>query len=194
MKKRFSDQEIVAAIQGGNADRELQFLYDTTQKKIRAYILRNNGSISEAQDIFQDAVVALFQKVLKREFDLQKSIDGFLFSVARNAWITRAKRINRTVNNGIAMASQKMANQDHYLNQTIDKEHREKVLQLLDRIGERCKELLTYSVFYRMPMEEIAHRMGFSGANAAKSQNYKCKQKLIRLVNDHQHLKTTLFK
>lgn len=195
MSKRYSDKEIVDAIKRGDADLELQFLYDTTQRKIRAYILENSGSQEEAQDVFQDAVVAFFQHVLSGKFDNSKSIDGFIFSIGRNLWINRAKRMNKFVKESESIGNtQKAAEENNYLSRTIDEERAQKVEALLSKLGERCKTLLTYTIFYKMRMEEVAQIMGFSGSNAAKTQNYKCKQKLIKLLKANAGLKEWLYK
>ena len=195
MTKRYTDTEIVAAIKAGNADRQLQFLYDTTQHKIRSYVLNNNGSASEAQDVFQDAVVAFFQHVLAGKFEDGKSVDGFIYTVARNSWINRAKKASKMVRQTPAAEnSNAMADTDHYLNRKVTEERAQNVQDLLATLGERCKELLTYTVFYKLRMDEVAEKMGFSNANAAKTQNYKCKQKLIRTLKENSNLKAMLYK
>ena len=195
MTKRYSDKEIVAAIKLGKADRELQFLYDTTQPKIRSYVLGNSGSEAEAQDVFQDAVVAFFQHVLAGKFDESKSVDGFIYTIARNHWINRAKRQQKFVKPTEAMEHSKAYSEaDDFLSRTIDQERADTVQQLLAKLGERCKELLTYHIFYKLRMDEIAEKMGLANANAAKTQNYKCKQKLIRMVKENSELRAALYK
>ena len=192
-KKKYTDQEIVAAIRSGKSDGALQFLYHTTQRKISSYILKNNGSLEEAQDIFQDAVVALFHHVTQGKFEHGKSVDAFLFSVARNAWITRAKKLNKQVNQTASLAGKAQpAEENQFITQQAEKERHQKLDQMLNSIGEKCRELITLTVFYKLSMEEVAKRMGFSGANAAKTRNYKCKQKLIKLVKENHSLRENL--
>ncbi len=53
---------------------------------------------------------------------------------------------------------------------------------LMDQLGERCKALLTLSVFDKRSMKEICGIMGFSSEDAAKTGNYKCKQRLMKLI------------
>jgi len=194
MKKKFTDTEIIAAIKAGNATQELQYLYDTTQRKIRKYIVQNNGSGEEAQDVFQDSILTFFQHVLRGKFDQTKSIDGFLYSIARNQWINRAKKMQKQVSGSTNTAYMfKNTASNDYLSQKLSEERAEKVQSLLEQVGGRCKELLTYTVFYKMRMEEVAEKMELSGANAAKTQNYKCKQKLIQLIKDNGGLKAWLY-
>ncbi len=195
MSRTYTDKEIVAAIKAGQSDGALQFLYDTTQHKIRNYVINNSGSTAEAQDIFQDAVVAFFQHVLANKFDDSKSVDGFIYAITRNRWINRAKKLKTMVAGlepGEHFATQ--ADENEFLTRTIDSERAQKIDALLSQLGARCKALLTFSIFYKLPMEEIAQRMEYNGPDAAKTQNYKCKQKLIKLIQDNAGLKEWLYR
>ena len=193
MKKQYTDTEIITAIKSGQADQVLQFLYDTTQIKTRAYILKNNGSEDEAQDIFQDAVLSFYRYVLAGKFDDGKSVDGFIFTISKNLWVNRVKQKSRMVRGDQGLENTSII-EDDYLVRTIDEERAQKIQTLLAELGEKCKDLLTYTIFYKMRMDEVAEKMGFSGANAAKTRNYKCKQKLIQLLKDNEHAKEWLYR
>ena len=56
------------------------------------------------------------------------------------------------------------------------------------KLGEKCYELLKYSVFYKASSEEIIEKMGFATANAVKTQKYKCKQKLFKILEENPEL------
>ncbi len=187
MKNSYTDKEIIEAIRNGKTERVLNFLYDTTQYKIRNWILQNNGSEDEAQDIFQDAVLSFYNYVLENKFDETKSVEGFIFAIARNGWINRAKQKNKMVTGVKEMEKlDRMPDNVDLISQTMDKDKVNQIEALLNQLGERCKELLTYSIFYDMRMDEIAKTMGFSSANVAKTKNYKCKQRLIAIVKENK--------
>lgn len=191
LKQNYSDKEIVASIKSGEADAGLQFLYDTTRLKVLKYILSNNGNKDEAQDIFQDAVVIFYKYVLNGKFDSAKSIDGFIFYVSRNLWINRAKQLNRTVNETSILDNAE--EESNFWLVQLSKEREEKIEKLLSNIGERCKELLTYTIFYKLKMDKVAKKMGLNDANSAKTQNYKCKQKLKRAIKSKENFKELLY-
>ena len=73
----------------------------------------------------------------------------------------------------------------NFLEQT---EKNESLIGLFSTIGDRCKELLLLSIFDKRPMSEIAGILGFSSENSAKTQNYKCKQKLIQALKTNPKL------
>src|SRR6478609_5128149 len=95
MTDNSKDQEIIDAIRTGNNSFVLNHLYKIALPKIIRLVVQNNGDEEEAKDVFQDAVIALFNTVKLNKYDERKEIDGFLYFVARNLWINRIKKKNR---------------------------------------------------------------------------------------------------
>lgn len=191
--KKFTDIEIVQEIKRGNSDDVLMFLYQTTQFKLSSWIMKNNGNEDEAQDIFQDAVLSFYQYVLGGKFDEGKSVDGFIFSIGRNMWINRAKQRNKTVSGIEETNYGAEAEEASEFTALFTEDKSEKMDALLTQLGERCKELLTYSIFYNMKMVEIAEKMEFSNADTAKTKNYKCKKRLMKIINEDDKVKGWLY-
>lgn len=191
--RKFTDIEIVEEIKKGNSDEVLLFLYQTTQYKLSSWIIKNNGNEEEAQDIFQDSVLSFYQYVLGGKFDEGKSVDAFIFSVGRNKWINRAKQRNKTVS-GVDEYVYGTPNEiSSEFAAVFSEDKSAKMDALLTQLGERCKELLTYSVFYSMKMVDIAEKMEFSNADTAKTKNYKCKKRLMKIINEDEQVKGWLY-
>ncbi len=185
-KKKLTDNEIIDSIKKGKADSVLPFLYKNVQPKINRWIVKNNGNIDEAHDIFQDAIVRLYSKIIDSKFktDTNINIAGYIFQSCKNMWINRVKNLNKTSNE----LPIHLKNEEYHNNNDNNDEKQQRIIELFDHLGERCKELLTYSVFYKMTMEDISVRMGLNNANTAKTKNYKCKQRLIKLLKDNPEL------
>ena len=188
----YTDDEILNAIKKGQSGDVLNYLYKNVQPKIKAHVLQNNGDEEEAQDIFQDAVIAFYKYVRMNQFKEGNSVAGFIYSISKNSWINRAKQKNRTVGN-MEKHENNFAEENNFFAQTISDERTQKIQEILSQLGERCKELLTYSIYNRMTMEEISQKMGLNNANTAKTKHYKCKQRLIELVKENKHLKEFLY-
>ncbi len=192
---KYSDTEIVAQIKKGDSDSVLNFLYQTVQFKISSWIIQNNGNEEEAQDIFQDAVVAFYKFVLANKFEEGRSVEGFIFAIGRNLWINRVKQKNKLMMDAEGIEKlPEITEESDFLTEIVDAERAQKMEVLLSQLGERCKELLTLSIFYSMPMEDISEKMGFSNANTAKTKNYKCKQRLIKIIKENEQVKEWLYK
>lgn len=186
----YSDTEILSLIRKGEDDRALSYLYKKVLPKIKHLIYTNNGDHDEAYDIFQDAIMIFYKQVKLDKYKDEYEIAGFIYSVSRNLWINRVKRKNKSV--GLSDAVSSLEADHNALEDLVTKEREELIIKMLSDLGERCKELLLYSIFHKFSMKEICEKMGFSTENAAKTRNYKCKQKLIELVKDNQSIKDLL--
>ena len=147
--------------------------------KINSFIKSNNGSDDEAFDVFQDAVVILFKQVSLNKFDEKYDIGGFLFSVSRNLWINRVKKINKHVPVDNTLSRFQVSS---HLDEVFDEERRGIVRYLFNKLDYRCKELLKLSIYQQLTMEDIAGRLEMASEDAAKTANYRCKKKLVQLV------------
>lgn len=192
--KKYTDKQVIEEILKGNSDQVLRYLYTAVQPKLSNWIIRNNGSEDEAQDIFQDAVLSFYEYVLQGKFDTSKSVDGFIFTIGRNKWINRAKQKSKVVSGADFIENIEIETEDRGFEISAGNEDsNQKIEALLTQLGERCKELLTMSIFYNMKMVEIAESMGFKGADAAKTKNYKCKKRLMKLIKEDDSIKGWLY-
>src|SRR5690349_8201913 len=82
-----------------NNDRVLiNEIYERSAQKIIRMVLQNNGMESDAEDIFQDALMSIFKKAKTDQFTLTCPLDAFLFLICKNKWINElAKRKRRPV-------------------------------------------------------------------------------------------------
>lgn len=179
MKK--DDQKILKALETGKNNDVLNLLYQKVYPKVKNYIIKNAGSHEEAMDVFQEAVIVFFQHVKSGKFDSRFDIDGFIYSVSRNLWINLAKRNSRYTS--VADSWEDMGEFPDFL----EKADMEKKLskEIFEKLGSKCKELLELVIFHDYSMEEVAEKLSFSNRHSAKTQHYKCKQKLMTYLNDH---------
>lgn len=179
------DREIIDAIKTGQNTFVLNHLYKYALPPILKYITQNNGDDDEAKDIFQDAVIILFTNVKLGKFDESKDITAFLYFISRNLWINRVKRRNRQFDIGKVQLSEV---DEGPLAIVITDEKKKAIEELMDKAGSRCKELMRYALYDDFSMKEIAIKMGFSAESVAKTTHYRCKQKLIELVENNKNL------
>jgi RNA polymerase sigma factor (sigma-70 family) len=140
------------------------------------YVLKNSGDEDEARDLFQDAIVVLWQKVSGGDFVLTSKISTFLFGVCQNIW---QKELKRKLKN-----SGEMQEGSHEIE--LDKEEKIRIIhESLNKLGASCKEILVYYYFENRNMTDIAELMGFGSSDTAKSKKYKCKQELDRYIKEN---------
>ena len=183
--KKYSDEEILQGILEGKDDKVLAYLYKETLPMVKKYILNNQGSLDEAKDVFQDAVIRFYNAVKTGTFKEKCSVSSFVFGISKNLWINAAKRKERFTGHTESEFVQDSVN---LLEDIISEEKILAVNQLLDKVGNTCAQLLRYSVYDNLSMREICEKMGFRSEDVAKTNNYRCKQKMMKLVEVNPEL------
>ena len=67
----------------------------------------------------------------------------------------------------------------------MKEENIQNALQSLSELGEPCSTLIQDFYISRLSMDEIAEKFGYTNADNAKTQKYKCLQRLKRLFFKH---------
>jgi len=164
-------------------------IYTQYFDSIAQYILRNKGTIEDAKDIFQDAMMVIYEKTQHAEFELQYSLHTFLYTICRNLWL---KKLRNKSNKEVSLPD----NMELIAEDTFEEEilwrgkealYREKFKQL----GADCQRVL--QLFLKgMSMEKIAKQMNFSSIGYAKKRKYKCKNKLLKSIQGDHRFKQLL--
>ncbi len=184
-----SDKEYLDGLKLGN-DAVIRSIYKKNYPAILRMVLNNNGTEPEAKDIFQESVIVLYQNALKEEFSLRCSLQTYLYSVAHKLWLKQLLKTrnlyrlnpeNENQEKNILDVSQDM---DFHFKQ---EENFEKLRESQNMLGEPCKSLLEDFYIAHLGMTEIADRYGYSNADTAKNQKYKCLQRLKKIFfMDHE--------
>ena len=78
-----------------NEDFALKEIYSQNYSIISQFIMNNSGSIQEAKDIFQDAIIVFYKNVNDINFKLDCKIRTYIYSVARRLWLNELKAKGR---------------------------------------------------------------------------------------------------
>jgi RNA polymerase sigma factor (sigma-70 family) len=181
------ESKIPLLIKQGKDRDVVPVLYKKVFPVVRKYIVSHGGLKEDAFDVFQDALADFYKQVMKGEFNEQYKVYGFLFRFSVNKWINKVKRNQKVVFKEDMTdfdRAEEYPQSDYVL---LGKD--ENLLQnLFAPIGAKCIELLNYTVFSQMVMEDIAVRMGFPSVAAVKMQQQRCKQKLIQEIERNPSL------
>jgi len=86
-----TDQSLLFALKRGD-EKALQYLYWGYFASIQKYIVTNSGAPEDAEDVFQEAVIILLDKISRDDFKLSSSIKTFLFAICKNQWLGELSR------------------------------------------------------------------------------------------------------
>lgn len=166
------DSEILEKISKGD-ERALDYLYKKYYRMMINVVLKNNGTEDEAKDVYQEALLAFWQKAASGKLVLTSKISTFLYSICMNQWRKELDRKSRLSNEEVDSAEY----QGH------DGEERYKiVMDCINELGDTCKRILTYYYFDGLNMSDIAEKLNFANTDTAKTKKYKCKKKLDSLI------------
>lgn len=167
-----NDQEILVRLKQGD-ENTLDLLYKQHYRMMVKLIIKNSGSEEEAKDIYQESLIVLWQKAHDPNFVLSSKISTYLYSICLNLWrkeLERKKRFSHEMKEGTVIMD-------------IDKDERIQIINsCIQKLGETCRDILTYYYFDRLSMVEIAEKMGFANSDTSKTKKYKCKKELDLLV------------
>ena len=178
MKASLNEQALLQGL--AIADRKaIEAIYRLHYKMVQAFVINNNGTSEDAKDIFQEAIVVLYEKVTGGIFELNCQLKTYLYSVSRRLWLRRLQQqarylLSDTENEYVAVEED-----------TVAHEQRDQEFGLMEKalnnLGEPCRSLLEAFYIHQRGMQEIAATFGYTNADNAKNQKYKCLVRLKKL-------------
>jgi RNA polymerase sigma factor (sigma-70 family) len=144
-------------------------------------VLRNSGTADDAEDLLQESLVVLWERVRSGRFEYKARLSTFIYATARNIWMqTLRKREARATSELDPEAHEDPALSP--LDVLIQTEHSTQISEALGKIGEQCRKLLLLFYWEELSMNEIALQLGFANADTAKAKKYQCKKNLEELL------------
>jgi RNA polymerase sigma factor (sigma-70 family) len=155
----------------------IEIIYRENYNMVQSLIINNSGSTDDAKDIFQEAMIVLYEKVRSGTFELNCLIKTYVYSVSRRLWLKRLQQMNRYVPAIENLQDTVPVEEEVEENERINSEF-QTMEKAINSLGEPCKSLLEAYYLEKKSMQEIALFFGYTNAENAKNQKYKC---LVRL-------------
>jgi RNA polymerase sigma factor (sigma-70 family) len=182
VKTDLNEQDLLKGL-AGNDRKAIESIYKENYKMVQTLVTNNNGSSEDAKDIFQESVIVLYEKVKSGSFELNCQIKTYLYSVSRRLWLKRLNQLQRLspdledMEDVVALEDELEAHEK----KNVDFHLMEKAMLGL---GEPCKSLLEAYYLQKKNMMEIAGIFGYTNADNAKNQKYKCLMRLKKIFFD----------
>ena len=163
-----------------NDRKAIETIYRDNYNVVQALVLKNNGTAEDAKDIFQEAMIVLYEKAKQESFELQCQLRTYIYSICRRLWLKRLLHQNRFM-----IAEDTEVELVHVEDEVEDQEKLSAEFGMMDRainsLGEPCKSLLEAFYLQKRNMQDIALSFGYTNAENAKNQKYKCLVRLKKL-------------
>lgn len=163
-----------------NDRKAIETIYRENYNLVQALVVKNNGTAEDAKDVFQEAMIVLYEKAKLESFTLQCQLRTYIYSVCRRLWLKRLLQQNRF------MIAEDTEVELVQVEQEVEEQERlntefSMMEKAINSLGEPCKSLLEAFYLQKRNMQDIAISFGYTNAENAKNQKYKCLVRLKKL-------------
>lgn len=179
-QKTLYHQSILEAVR--NSDEEVLWkLYKENYAAVESYILKNNGTSEQADDIYQEAFLILWRNVQLNKFVPQneQSFQGYLCRIARNKWVDYLRSGHYKKNQQFSESFNSIADEE-----IVDNPEEKWFSQIeinFSKLNKECQQILIDFYYENKSMAEISEERGWTPATA-RNNKYRCLQKLRELI------------
>jgi RNA polymerase sigma factor (sigma-70 family) len=187
----YTDEAILKGIKQSDND-VLDSIYQRFYPQIKYLVTSNSGDEDDAQDIFQEAVIVVFNKLSKDELQLTCSFKTYLYSVSRLLWLKQLEK-------------KRIKNEETYDETYVDAQVQEEgiidVYEQNDKyrlyqehfknLSSDCQKVLQLFMD-KVPLRKIAEIMGYGSEKYAKKRKYICKETLVNSIQQDPKYKELL--
>lgn len=154
-------------------------LYKNYFHSVNRFVLNNNGNSNDAEDVFQDTMMVLLEKLRQDNFELTASLKTYIMAISKNIWLKKLRKVFKEVDftneNSNAFFDE--------INSAIDEEksYIDKLQNYLHKITEHCKGLIHDMFFKEKSIEQIQKEYGYSTIHNAQNQKHKCVEQIRKV-------------
>jgi len=155
------------------------YLYTEYKNMIFSMVKKNSGDDTDAHDVFQDGLVALWVNISSGKYQLSENVklSSYLYTLCRNIWISKIRKRKPT--------QELLEKDEQALSMDIDADtdKYDKVnalMQNLKKLGTTCQQLLKLFYYEKKSLKLIAEKMSIT-EKTAKNNKYRCMQNLRSL-------------
>jgi RNA polymerase sigma factor (sigma-70 family) len=160
-----------------NREQALTQLYERAFPQVRRHVCRRGGSVQDAQDVFHDALVLLYEQAVGGTLVLTAAPSTYLVGISRNLWHHEQRRRARLPHEDLP----------DYLDQlpadaTEPAESDLALLDYVEQLSEKCKRMLLAFYYFQQPLGQITTTLGYGSVRSATVQKFKCLERLRQSV------------
>lgn len=189
----FTDEELISSLKtAALRNNAIRGMYKQYFDVLSGYIINNNGSEEDAEDIFQEVIVNFIALVEQNKFRGESSVKTFLYSMNRFAWLNELKRRGRAnVRENIYEKGRDLVIDDA-AKPVIQKEASLELQQIMDSLGEICKKILMMFYYGEAGIKEIMQETNYESEQAVRNKKSKCMKQLATMIEENADLKNSL--
>lgn len=168
----------------------LHELYRSYFNSVRNFVILNSGTMADAEDTFQEAIVILYRKAKEEGFKLTSDVGTFIYAIAKHIWyksLEKSKKVNYEKLQDVEETSSIL---DSDVDNLILKNERLKLYrEYFEKLADDCKKVLRMFI-NKVSVREITSIMGYGSEQYTKNKHSKCKKLLISKIRESTDYKS----
>ncbi|MDX9749508.1 MAG: sigma-70 family RNA polymerase sigma factor [Flavobacteriales bacterium] len=152
----------------------LRALYKQHFPSVRAHVLKNSGTVTDAEDLFQEAMAVLWLRVKDGAMKEGSEAGAFLFRVAKNKWLDQLRSASHR---HMRVVPIEHIPENPVEETTATEERLARLREVYANMDERCRNVLGRFYFQREDLATIAAAMGVE-EDSIRTIKYRCMMKL----------------
>lgn len=166
--------------------------YKNYYPMIRQFILKNSGNVQDAEDIFQESLIALIENIRSRKVHLGEiKLKTYFYSIARNKWLKKLRKAKQMAIHATNHEEIELTDIEGMKPIEIEAEEEEekndlikKILDCINNLGVNCRKILELFYFENKTHVQIAAEMQYTSGANVRNQKYKCMRRLRKCASD----------
>ena len=186
LQYELNDNVLLSSLAIGDS-KAINYIYKSTYPTVEKMVFKMNGSTDDAYDVFQDAVTILYEKAKTNDLQLSCKVSTYLISIAKHLWLKKLSKKKKQQVSVLYDSFEENLSANEDISHFLEFENNvSKLKSCLEQIGEPCKSVLNAFYIHNQSMTDIAQNFGYTNAENAKTQKYKCLNRIRKLFFTEQ--------
>jgi len=183
------DSEILEGIRDNRLNDAVYSIYRQYAEIVGLFVMKNGGSRQDGEDIFQETVITFIDLVQNNKFRGEAGIKTILVSIARNIWVNEWKKKKALDQRGKVFEISRERVEENILQDLDQRQVKLQLMELMGKMNEACKSLLTMFYYENLSFKEIVDRTHYENEQVVRNKKYKCLKELSGAIQDNPLLK-----
>lgn len=183
-KLSYSDDNLIAAIRNGGKAKEDAVRHIIHKNIGFVYKIQRKLRLEEtvAKDAYLDAVVAVMQQVENGVYRRENKLSSYLYQIF---YFKSVDIVRRNATNLETYVEEFEDKEDESRDMVLTLEREEQVkqiVQILDKMGQPCKQILMDWGFWGYTIQDIATRLNIEDPLKVSRRKYKCLEEIREIL------------
>jgi RNA polymerase sigma factor (sigma-70 family) len=156
--KEFTDIEIIECLKRRESY-VVRYLSENYMPMIRLMVLQNGGDNDDAQDIFQDGLIIMLEKIDSGDFTLTCKFKTYLYCVCENLWKSVLNK-RKSAQNYFARREESDIEKD--FSEQMDRNIYEDIFRDVFNSLDQGSRSILQMYWQNIPPQKIAEKLGFT--------------------------------